>query len=101
MRLKFVLESRTNVLYIAFKGDYMYKTFRFRLYPNDNQIILINKTFGCYSFIYNYFLNICKDNGYRCAFDMIKEIPSLKKIEWLKEIDSCSLRCAVFNLEDV
>ena len=79
----------------------MYKTFRFRLYPNVNQIILINKTFGCYRFIYNYFLNICKDNGYRCAFDMIKEIPSLKKeFEWLKEIDSCSLRCALFNLED-
>lgn len=57
----------------------MYKTFRFRLYPNDNQIILINKTFGCYRFIYNYFLNICKDNCYRCVFDMIKEIPSLKK----------------------
>jgi putative transposase len=79
----------------------MYKTFRFRLYPNDNQIILINKTFGCYRFIYNYFLNICQDNGYRCAFDMIKEIPYLKnKYEWLKEIDSCSLRCALFNLED-
>ena len=61
-------------------GYYMYKTFRFRLYPNDNQIILINKTFGWYNFIYNYFLNICKDNGYRCAFDMIKEIPSLKKL---------------------
>ena len=82
-------------------GYYMYKTFRFRLYPNDNQIILINKTFGCYRFIYNYFLNICKDNGYRCAFDMINEIPYLKnKYEWLKEIDSCILRCALFNLED-
>ena len=50
----------------------MYKTFRFRLYPNDNQIDLIHKTFGCYRFIYNYFLNICKNNGFSCAFDMIK-----------------------------
>ena len=78
----------------------MYKTFRFRIYPNDNQIVLINKTFGCYRFIYNYFLSICKDNGFSSAFDMIKELPSLnKKYEWLKEVDSCSLRCAIFNLE--
>ena len=79
----------------------MYKTFRFRLYPNDNQIVLINKTFGCYRFIYNHFLNICKNNGFSCAFDMIKELPNLtKEYEWLKEVDSCSLRCAIFNLED-
>jgi len=39
----------------------MYKTFRFRMYPNDNQIVLIHKTFGCYRFIYNHFLNICKN----------------------------------------
>ena len=79
----------------------MYKTFRFRMYPNDNQIVLMNKTFGCYRFIYNYFLSICKNNGYRCAFDMIKQLPSLRKeYKWLKEVDSCSLRCAIFNLED-
>ena len=79
----------------------MYKTFRFRMYPNDNQIVLIHKTFGCYRFIYNHFLSICKDNGFRNAFDMIKELPNLNnKYEWLKEVDSCSLRCAIFNLED-
>lgn len=79
----------------------MYKTFRFRMYPDDNQIVLIHKTFGCYRFIYNHFLSICKDNGFRNAFDMIKELPNLNnKYEWLKEVDSCSLRCAIFNLED-
>ena len=79
----------------------MYKTFRFRMYPNKKQIVLMNKTFGCYRFIYNHFLTICKDNGYRTAFDMIKELPSLsKECEWLREVDSCSLRCAIFNLED-
>ena len=79
----------------------MYKTFRFRMYPNEKQSVLMNKTFGCYRFIYNHFLTICKDNGYRTAFDMIKELPSLRKEdEWLREVDSCSLRCAIFNLED-
>ena len=38
----------------------MYKAYKFRLYPNDNQIELINKTFGCYRFVYNYFLDKCK-----------------------------------------
>ena len=79
----------------------MFKSYRFRIYPNDNQKKLIHNTFGCYRFIYNYFLNKCKLNGYKKAFDMIKELPSLeKKYSWLKEVDSCSLRCAIFNLED-
>ena len=38
----------------------MYKAYKFRLYPNDNQKILINKTFGCTRFIYNHFLFIYK-----------------------------------------
>lgn len=79
----------------------MYKTYKFRLYPNDNQKTLIHKTFGCSRFIYNYFLDQCKNNGYKKAFDMIKELPKLKEeYEWLGEVDSCSLRCAIFNLED-
>ena len=46
----------------------MFKSYRFRIYPNDNQKKLIHKTFGCYRFIYNYFLNQCKLNGYKKAF---------------------------------
>ena len=79
----------------------MYKAYKFRLYPNDEQIVLINKTFGCYRFVYNHFLDKCKNNGYKKAFDMIKELKELYvDFPWLKEVDSCSLRCAIFNLED-
>ena len=79
----------------------MYKTYKFRLYPNDIQKDIIHKTFGCYRFIYNYFLNQCKISGYRKDFEMIKRLPSLQvEYPWLKEVDSCSLRCAIFNLED-
>ena len=46
----------------------MYKAYKFRLYPNDIQKDLIHKTFGCYRFIYNYFLNDCMSNGYQKAF---------------------------------
>ena len=79
----------------------MYRAYKFRLYPNDNQKELIHKTFGCYRFIYNHFLDQCKRNEYKRAFKLIKELPKLQEeYEWLKEVDSCSLRCAIFNLED-
>ena len=52
----------------------MYKAYRFILYPNDKQQILIHKTFGCYRFVYNYFLDKCKNTRYIKAFDMCKEL---------------------------
>ena len=80
----------------------MYKAYKFRMYPTSEQEILINKTFGCTRFIYNYFLDKCKKLGhYIKAFDMCKEIKELVITHpWLKEVDSCALRCSVFNLED-
>ena len=33
----------------------MYKAYKFRLYPNNNQLELINKFFGCNRFVYNYY----------------------------------------------
>ena len=79
----------------------MYKAYKFRIYPNNNQRALINKTFGCYRFIYNYFLDKCMKNKYINSFDMCNELKELySEYNWLKEVDSCSLRCAIFNLED-
>ena len=70
----------------------MYKAYKFRLYPNDEQRVLIHKTFGCTRPICNYFLDKCKSNGYIKAYDMCN---------LLKEVDSSSLRCTIiFNLED-
>lgn len=42
----------------------MYKAYKFRMYPNEHQTVFINKTFGCSIFIYNYFLNLIKDDKY-------------------------------------
>ena len=79
----------------------MYKAYRFRMYPNNDQIILINKNFGCVRFVYNYFLNKCKNNKYYKDFNMCKELKKLYvEYQFLKEVDSCSLRCSIFNLED-
>ena len=84
----------------------MLRGYKFRLYPNMEQEILINKTFGCSRYIYNYFLeqkstlykNFCIKKS---AFDCCKDIKVLSsELEWLKEVDSCALRTAVFDLDD-
>ena len=78
----------------------MYKSYQFRLYPNDSQIIMIQKTFGCTRFVYNHYLEKRKKRDLTC-FDVIKDLPNLYlKYPFLKEVDSCSLRCSLFDLED-
>lgn len=78
-----------------------YKSYKFRMYPSSEQIVLINKTMGCSRLIYNIMLAKKKENNKLSSYDLIKEIPNLHKdYPFLSEIDSCSLRCAVFNLED-
>ena len=79
---------------------YMYKSYRFRLYPNDSQIIMIQKTFGCARLVYNHYLEKRKKEHLTC-FDTIKDLPNLySEYPFLKEVDSCSLRCSLFDLED-
>ena len=78
----------------------MYKSYQFRLYPNDSQIIMIQKTFGCTRFVYNHYLEKRKKGDLTC-FDTIKDLPNLySEYPFLKEVDSCSLRCSLFDLED-
>ena len=84
----------------------MYKSYRFRLYPITNQVELIHKTFGCTRVVYNHYLEKQKalyDEGKDSlsCFDMIKDLKNLQvEHPFLKEVDSCSLRCSLFNLED-
>jgi putative transposase len=35
----------------------MEKAYKYRIYPNKTQQELIQKTFGCVRFVYNYYLN--------------------------------------------
>ena len=79
----------------------IYKAYKFRLYPTEEQKILINKTFGCCRFLYNYYLNYQKENGVQKSFDLCKDLKELEnQHEYLKEVDSCALRCSIFDLED-
>ena len=66
--------------------DYMMritKAYVFRMYPNEKQINLIEKSFGCSRFIYNHFLET--SNNYLNKYDCIKQLPLLERENvWLK-----------------
>ena len=84
----------------------MYRAYRFRLYPTTNQVELIHKTFGCTRVVYNHYLEKKKvlyeeEKVVLSCFDMIKDLKNLQvERPYLKEVDSCSLRCSLFNLDD-
>ena len=81
------------------------KGYFFRLYPNVEQKILINKTIGSARLIYNIFLRDRIDaynntKKGKSLYDQNIMIPSLLvKYPFLKEVDSCSLRNASNDLE--
>lgn len=80
----------------------MYKAFKFRMYPTNEQKISLHKNFGCARFVYNYYLNDIKRNGYKNAYACIKDYTSHLKGEntFLSEADSCVIRKSLFHLED-
>ena len=80
----------------------MYKSFKFRIYPNDKQLELLNKSFGCNRFIYNYYLSKIKNNGYKDAYSNISDYTNNLKYEYvfLQEVDSTLIRKTLFNLDD-
>lgn len=79
----------------------MLKTFEYRIYPTEEQKILLSKHFGSVRFIYNHFLKICKNSKKKPSkSNLIKQIPSLKiKYPWLKKVNSQSLQSAIIHLE--
>ena len=78
----------------------MLKAYKYRLYPNKEQEIYLQKTFGCTRFIYNKML-ADKIEYYKETGEMLKNTPAQykKEFEWLKEVDSLALANAQQNLE--
>lgn len=100
------------------------KTYKYRLYPTSEQIQLIEKTFGCARFVYNYCLAQQKKDEHYWAvvesmvntgvlpenqwkgqlfnkFDAIKALPELKlNHAFLKEVDSIALQTSIENLSE-
>ncbi len=80
----------------------MFRAYKFRFYPNKEQIELMNKTFGSSRYVYNYYLDKMKNNGYVSAYTNIKDYTSTLKYEavFLQEIDSIVIRQSLFNLDN-
>lgn len=83
----------------------MLKAYKYRIYPNKEQINYLQKTFGCTRFIYNQML-ADRIKSYEENKDLdIKTIkyptPAQykKEFEWLKEVDSLALANAQMNLD--
>lgn len=86
----------------------MFKSYKFQLNPTEEQIISINNHIGCSRFIYNWGLNE-KSKAYSqnkiklSCFDLGKRVTQLKQqeeFEWLSDIYSQTLQCALRNLDN-
>lgn len=84
----------------------MLKAYKYRLYPNKEQGILIQKTFGCCRFVYNQTLAHRKEM-YEDKKESMSKIDcnnwknkTLKvNYEWLKEVDKFALDNAIINMD--
>ena len=82
----------------------MINGYKYRIYPNKSQTVLLEKHIGCCRFVYNKLLHIKKVlyEKFRVSiseFDLNTHITVLKEIyPWLKEVNSQSLQQASKNL---
>lgn len=83
----------------------MLKAFKYRIYPTNDQIVLLNKHIGAARFIYNLALET-KQMAWTgskvnlSCFDLHKQLSDLKtSCEWLREVNSQSLQQSITNLD--
>lgn len=84
----------------------MEKAYKYRIYPNKNQKVLIAKTFGCCRFVYNKYLaeriERYKSNKESYTYNQCsRDLTQLKKeLEWLKEVDATALQSSLKDLDN-
>jgi putative transposase len=85
----------------------IFKSFKFRIYPNKDQEVLLAKHFGACRFVFNHYLDKRKetyleDKKSLNYYDNANDLTQFKKDEnfnWLKEINSQSLQSSLRNLD--
>lgn len=84
----------------------MLKSYKYRLYPNEAQEVLLQKTFGCCRFVYNQTLDYRKklyetENKSMNKFSCNQYVNQVlkKEFEWLKEVDKFALTNSVWNMD--
>jgi putative transposase len=86
----------------------MLKSYKYKIKPNNEQIVLLNKHFGSIRFVYNHFLNERKVEyetnkqtlSYNDNSAALTKLKKQKDFEWLKEINSQSLQHSLKGLDD-
>ena len=89
-------------------GENMIRSYKIRIYPNQEQKVLIDKHIGCCRFIWNYMLNLQDekfkiDKSYLTRVDMTNVITEIKKQDefvWLNEVSTTSLQIICKNLDE-
>jgi len=84
------------------------KAYKFRIYPNKEQAIIIAKTIGCSRFVFNHFLAMWNDaydsTGKGLSYNLCSAmLPKMKRdvaTAWLKEVDSIAIQTSLKNLKD-
>lgn len=84
----------------------MNKGLKFRIYPNKEQCVTIQKTFGCSRFVYNQGLslrvseyNAGNSIGYKETNAMLSSLKKSEEYSWLKEVDSIALQQSLRDLD--
>ena len=85
----------------------IYRTYKFRLYPNKAQTELLAKHFCCARFVYNYFLNqrqaqyklTGKSGNFYAECKTLTELKKQEETAWLKEVSAQSLQFALRCLD--
>jgi putative transposase len=85
----------------------IHKSYKFRIIPDNEQIVLLAKHFGACRFVFNRYLNSRKETYLEQKkslnyYDNANDLTVLKKDEqfvWLKEINSQSLQSSLRNLD--
>jgi len=85
----------------------MLKAYKYRLFPNKQQEVLLNKHFGCTRFVYNWALGekmkaYQKDKTNLSRYDLQARLPKMKKQEeysWLKEVNSLAIQSKLEDLD--
>ena len=77
------------------------KAIKYRIYPTEEQKVLLAKTFGCCRFIWNIMLND-KNEYYKANKSMLKNTPAQykEKYPFLCEVDSLALANVQINLQN-
>ena len=81
-------------------------TYKFRLYPTDEQKVFLSKVFGCCRLVYNHFLHEKQEqyeqtkssDNYNKQQAKLTQLRKLDEFAFLKDVPLQSLQCSLRNM---